>query len=117
MSLGLRVAQIRVIFNLPPQFGTYPLPLVYLEWFTSLGNSDPLTGLHTVTCSTPNSRRNAAIIPISRIVCACHLTGKCGQHINSSWTLDNVLEQPSTMYYFNSYIHVDTYTTAKCNPP
>ncbi|KAJ7877544.1 hypothetical protein B0H14DRAFT_2285187, partial [Mycena olivaceomarginata] len=30
---GLRVAQIRAIFCLPPQYGTCPHPLAYIEWF------------------------------------------------------------------------------------
>jgi len=65
---GLCVAQIRVIFELPPQFGSYLHPLAYLEWFTSLGNPDPLTGMHIVTHSTRQSCRNAAIVPVTQIV-------------------------------------------------
>ncbi|KAF7371542.1 hypothetical protein MVEN_00009200 [Mycena venus] len=37
---GLRPAQIRVIFKLPPQFGTYSHPLAYIEWFTPLNKPD-----------------------------------------------------------------------------
>jgi len=109
--LGLRVAQLRVIFELPPQFGSYPHPLAYLEWFTSLGNPDPLTGMHTVTRSTRQSRRNAAIVPVTQIACRCHLIGKLGKEISSAWTMDNVLEQQGTYYYVNPYVHVDMFTT------
>ncbi|KAF9557788.1 hypothetical protein CPC08DRAFT_594491, partial [Agrocybe pediades] len=49
---GLHVAQIRAIFNLPPQFGSYAHPLAYIEWFTPLGVPDRVTGLHSITRST-----------------------------------------------------------------
>ncbi|KAF9562395.1 hypothetical protein CPC08DRAFT_591998, partial [Agrocybe pediades] len=53
---GLRAAQIRVIFKLPPQFGFYAHPLAYIEWFTPLGVPDRVTGLHSVTRSTRSLR-------------------------------------------------------------
>ena len=109
--LGLRVAQLRVIFELPPQFGSYPHPLAYLEWFTSLGNPDPLTGMHTVTRSTRQSRRNATIVPVTQIARGCHLIAKSGKEISLAWTMDNVLEQQGTYYYVNPYVHVDMFTT------
>ncbi|KAJ7722483.1 hypothetical protein B0H14DRAFT_2180354, partial [Mycena olivaceomarginata] len=37
---GLRVAQIRAIFRLPPQYGTYPHPLAYIGWFTPFNQPD-----------------------------------------------------------------------------
>ncbi|KAJ7660335.1 hypothetical protein DFH06DRAFT_951086, partial [Mycena polygramma] len=49
---GLRPAQIRVIFTLPPQFGTYPHPLAYIEWFTPLNRPDPTSGMFTTHRST-----------------------------------------------------------------
>ncbi|KAJ7817432.1 hypothetical protein B0H14DRAFT_3148267 [Mycena olivaceomarginata] len=44
----LRVAQIRAIFMLQPQYGEYPHPLAYVEWFTSLqtGQRKPLLPLY-----------------------------------------------------------------------
>ncbi|KAJ7161649.1 hypothetical protein C8R46DRAFT_858893, partial [Mycena filopes] len=50
--LCLRPAQIRVIFKLPPQFGQYPHPLAYIEWFTPLNRPDPTTGMFTTHRST-----------------------------------------------------------------
>ncbi|KAF8798868.1 hypothetical protein BYT27DRAFT_7264414 [Phlegmacium glaucopus] len=64
---GLRVAQVRVIFKLPPQFRYYLHPLAYVEWFTSLGNPDPLMGMHTVTRSMCQSHRNVLIVPVTQI--------------------------------------------------
>ncbi|KAJ6544929.1 hypothetical protein B0H10DRAFT_1695855, partial [Mycena sp. CBHHK59/15] len=49
---GLRPAQIRVIFNLPSQFGTFPHPLAYIEWFTPLSRPDPVSGMYTTHRST-----------------------------------------------------------------
>jgi hypothetical protein len=38
---GVRVAQVRAIFTLPRQFGTYPRALAYVEWFTPFKPPDP----------------------------------------------------------------------------
>ncbi|KAF8803595.1 hypothetical protein BYT27DRAFT_7303850, partial [Phlegmacium glaucopus] len=103
---GLRVAQVRIIFELPPQFGYYLHPLAYVEWFTSLGNPDPLTGMHTVTRSTCQSHRNVSIVPVTQIARGCHLIAKSGREISLAWTTDNVLEQQGIYYYVNPYVHV-----------
>ena len=113
--VGLRVAQVRLIFNLPPQFGSFPHPLAYIEWFTRLGNPDPNTGLYSITRSTRNAQRNAEIVSVDRIIRGCHLIARCGQSILSSWTTDNVLELNSTQFLVNPYINVDTFTILKPN--
>ncbi|KAF8868444.1 hypothetical protein BD779DRAFT_1460797 [Infundibulicybe gibba] len=106
---GLCVAQIRMIFLLPPQFGTYPHPLIYVEWFTPLGIPDPLTGMYIISRSTRYHRPNSAIISAHRIVRACHLMGKCGTSIAKEWTTNTVIEK-GKKFYLNPYIHVDTFT-------
>ncbi|KAJ7214180.1 hypothetical protein B0H12DRAFT_1242211 [Mycena haematopus] len=65
---GLRPAQIRVIFKLPPQFGAYPHPLAYVEWFTPLNRPDPITDMFTTHRSTRARRRNAAVISVEHIM-------------------------------------------------
>lgn len=40
---GVRVAQVRVIFTLPRQFGTYSRALAYIEWFTPFREPDRVT--------------------------------------------------------------------------
>ncbi|KAI6156697.1 hypothetical protein BKA82DRAFT_3933183, partial [Pisolithus tinctorius] len=55
-TLGVRVAQVRVIFKLPDYFGNYPHPLVYVEWFTALHRRDPASSLYIVTRSTCHHR-------------------------------------------------------------
>ena len=113
--VGLRVAHVRLIFNLPPQFGKFPHPLAYIEWFTHMGNPDANTGLHTLTRSTRQGRRNAEIVSVDRIVRGCHLMARCGQNIPSSWTTDNILEQNSIHFLLNPYINVETFTLLKPN--
>ncbi|KAJ7291698.1 hypothetical protein C8J57DRAFT_219441 [Mycena rebaudengoi] len=65
---GLRPAQIRAIFRLPPQFGTYTHPLAYIEWFTPLNRPDPISGLFTTHRSTRLHRRNAAVVSVEQIL-------------------------------------------------
>ncbi|KIK12222.1 hypothetical protein PISMIDRAFT_70931, partial [Pisolithus microcarpus 441] len=53
---GMQLAQVRVVFKLPEVFGTFPHPLAYVEWFTTLQRRDPVSGLFIVTRSTRNWR-------------------------------------------------------------
>ncbi|KAF8954047.1 hypothetical protein BDZ97DRAFT_1742679 [Flammula alnicola] len=106
--LGLRVGQIRAIFDLPPQFGHYEHPLAYIEWFTLLGSKDSVTGMYQVNRSTRALRRNAEVISVTRIARSCHLMGKCARKIDHQWTTENVLDKAKA-FWINSYIHVDTF--------
>ncbi|KAJ7810956.1 Zn-finger domain-containing protein [Mycena olivaceomarginata] len=74
---GLRVGQIRAIFQLPPQYGTYPHPLAYVEWFTPFNQPDPTTGMYTIQRSSRSLRRNSAVVSIEHFVRPCHLQAKC----------------------------------------
>ncbi|KAI6101513.1 hypothetical protein EDD16DRAFT_1696818 [Pisolithus croceorrhizus] len=102
------VAQIRVIFRLPDQFGTFVHPLAYVEWFTTLQRRDPATSLYVVTRSTRNRRCNASIISIDRIDRVCHLQGRCGREISKDWSVDCILEKAAS-FFVNSYIDLDTF--------
>ena len=110
---GLRVAQVRAIFDLPQHFGTFPHPLAYVEWFTPLGRPDVVTGFHSITRSTRNTRRNSAVVSVDRILRGCHLMARFPRVVPSTWTTDNILEQGSIQYLFNSYIDVHTFTLFK----
>ncbi|KAG6905181.1 hypothetical protein DXG01_004384 [Tephrocybe rancida] len=79
---GLRIAQVRAIFDLPHQFGFLTHPLAYIEWFTPLGRPDTVTSMYTVTRSTRQRRRNAAVVLVTQIARSCHLMGKCGATID-----------------------------------
>ncbi|KAJ7710899.1 hypothetical protein B0H17DRAFT_914990 [Mycena rosella] len=61
---GLRVAQIRAIFMLPPQYGSYPHPLAYIEWFTPFNRPEKTGGMCIVHRSSRAQRRNAAVVSV-----------------------------------------------------
>ena len=107
------MGHLRVIFKLPAHFTSYPHPLAYVEWFTPLGRPDTLMDMHIISQSTRFHRQNVGIISVDRIVCGCHLVGKCGLEINHYWTTDNVLDLASH-FYLNPYIDVDGFTSFKC---
>jgi hypothetical protein len=94
-TIGLRVAQVHVIFTLPRQFGPYPRTLAYVEWFTSLRAPDPFSGLRQVSRSTCQLHRNAAVVHVDEIVRPCHLIPKMGPSVDPSWNSGNVYELAS----------------------
>ncbi|KAJ6562801.1 hypothetical protein DFH09DRAFT_920645 [Mycena vulgaris] len=106
---GLRVAQIRAIFMLPPQYGSYPHPLAYIEWFTPFNQPDRASGMYIIHRSSRAHRRNAAIVSVEHLVRTCHLMGKAGPQIGRRWTTDNVIDE-APYFYFNPYITVDTFS-------
>ncbi|KAJ7870405.1 hypothetical protein B0H13DRAFT_2556335 [Mycena leptocephala] len=70
---GLRIAQVRVIFQLP---GHYPVkssqPLAYIEWFTPFRTPNKLDGYYHVSRSTRKIAGKdgpyADVVPVDRIV-------------------------------------------------
>ena len=111
------MGQVRLVFDLPQHFGTFPHPLAYIEWFTPLGRPDASTGLHLITRSTRHTRRNSTIVSVSTILRGCHLMARYPREVPSpcQWTADNILERESIQYFLNPYIDVDTFTLFKSN--
>ncbi|KAH7918147.1 hypothetical protein BV22DRAFT_1134820 [Leucogyrophana mollusca] len=107
----LRVAQVRVLFKLPPQYGCFPHPLAYIQWFTPMQRYDAISGMYIVSRSSRQHHCHAAIISVDRIVRNCHLIAKCGQEISTDWTTDNVLERAGS-FFVNKYIDIDTFEMA-----
>ncbi|KAG2141516.1 hypothetical protein BD769DRAFT_1349437 [Suillus cothurnatus] len=105
---GAQVAQVRVIFTLPRQFGTYSRALAYIEWFTPFKEPDPFSGLLQVSRSTRRLHRNAAVIHVDEILRPCHLIPRMGQSINPGWTSANAYEL-ATDFYLNTFIDLDTF--------
>ncbi|KAJ7574250.1 hypothetical protein C8J56DRAFT_979934 [Mycena floridula] len=95
---GLSVGQVRVIFQLPGEYGRFDKPLAYVEWLTPLSLYISVLGAYQVHWSTHMHRQRASIIPISQIVRSCHLIPKFGAKINSQWTSETVLKQASTFF-------------------
>ncbi|KAG2119847.1 uncharacterized protein F5147DRAFT_796049 [Suillus discolor] len=104
----LEVGQVRVIFTLLRQFGTYSRALAYIEWFTPLREPDRSSGLHQLSRSTRRLHRNAAVIHIDEIARPCHLIPRMGQAVDRGWTSANVYESASD-FYLNSFIDLDTF--------
>jgi hypothetical protein len=106
---GIRVGQVRVIFTLPPQLGTVPHPLAYVEWFTPLRSPDKVSGMYVISRSSRATRRNAAVVSVEQLLGSCYLVPKSGQEISMSLTTDNVLDFASK-FYVDRYITLDKFT-------
>ncbi|KAI6133567.1 hypothetical protein EV401DRAFT_2053589 [Pisolithus croceorrhizus] len=105
---GMQLAQVQVIFNLPDHFGSYPHPLAYVEWFTTLQWRDLVSSLYIISRSTRNHHHNVGVISVDCIIRPCHLLVRCGREISKDWTVDSVLEKASS-FYVNSYIDLDMF--------
>lgn len=92
---GLRVAQVRAIFQLPRHYGIKSEhPLAYIEWFTPLRKPDDITGYYHVSRS---SRRKGGI------------DGPYAEIITVDRIARNVMLMPKTrgndkQYFLNSHI-------------
>ena len=73
LYLGLRVAEIRVIFALPSHLGSFPHPLAYVHWFTPIHVWDDTVGMYRMGRSTRNHNPHTAIISVDRLLQGCHL--------------------------------------------
>ncbi|KAI0069540.1 hypothetical protein K474DRAFT_1687710 [Panus rudis PR-1116 ss-1] len=100
-----RVAQIRVIFELPSKIlamfrGTPPPQyLAYVEWFTDFpSNPHPDHGLYRIKRMIQNGARMSSIIPLGNIRRSVHLFPRFGAVAPASWTHHNVLEECTTFY-------------------
>ena len=100
-----------MLFKLPPQFGTFPHPLAYIEWFTPLRDPEPIIGMYKISQSTRNHCQNAAIVRVSDIMEDTHLSAFIQGEIDPTWTSDNVLEV-GTHFYVNRYIDINRFSTS-----
>ena len=101
------VAQVRVIFTLPEEYGLFHHPLAYVEWFTPLHEPVHELGMYQVSQSTHSGHRQASIIPVGQIERLVHLIPKFGKWIDRTWTSDDILELCRT-FFVNPYVqHLD----------
>lgn len=105
--LGLRVAQIKVIFSLPAR--DYHLdstrPLAYIEWFTPFRVYDAVAEMFVVSRSTRSHQAYGEIIEVDRIMRNCHLVPKWSE----TWDSQAAAVVPTDVercrsFYFNPYI-------------
>jgi hypothetical protein len=106
---GISVARIRVIFRLPDDYGKYPDPLAYVDWYKPLKPPVANIRMHEVSLSSRNLRQNSSIIPITHILRSCHLLPSFGKSVDPTWTSDRVLDQ-CKLFYLNPFLrHHDFY--------
>ncbi|KAJ7159504.1 hypothetical protein C8R46DRAFT_906545 [Mycena filopes] len=104
---GLCVARVRVIFRIPEDFGPYPDPVAYIDWFKPLQPPVSGLGMHQVSLSTRMNRQHSAVIPITDIVRSCHLIPAFGRRANRAWESGTVLDTAKS-FYLNPYLrHYD----------
>lgn len=121
VPLGFRVAQIRVIFQIPEKAkaslfprldpGCRPRHLAYVEWFSRPGaaaGADPDHGLYRVSRSVRHGSRLASVIAVDDIERSCHLFPEFGPVATREWTTDNVLERCPT-FLLNTFVDRNTY--------
>ena len=106
---GLRVAQVRLIFNLPPEFGSSPHPLAYIHWYTLFRTFNNNLKMFQITHSTHNHRQCASIIPVTQIVRSCHLIPNFSHVVITTWDSHSALDEASS-FFVNPYLcHHDFY--------
>ena len=107
-ALGLRVAQLRVIFALPEHLRHPLLPnrLAYVDWFTPFRGPQPDSGLFSVSRTSRNNGPISEIIPLNSILSSCHLIPRFGtKYLPAKWNTDNVLEQCKS-FFLNKYLSI-----------
>jgi len=104
LLLGLRAAQVRIIFALPSHIGHFPHPLVYLRWFRQFRSPSPLTGFHQISYSTRNGHFNAEIVSAKKVIRGCHLIPRfAAEPVDPSWITGSVIDLPIE-FFLNRYI-------------
>lgn len=107
----LRVARVKFLFNLPRQFGDWPHPLAYIEWFNSIRDREDSTGLYQLTRSDlAFAQQSAAVVSVTQLVRICHLIA-CTKSpkIDKTWTSSNVLDK-GKYFLLNHYFDLDLYS-------
>jgi hypothetical protein len=117
---GPRVAQVRVLFQIPnaalPK--VFPSPdttvlthLAYVEWFSALSTTpDPQHMMQKVSQLTRCGHRCTGVIPVDWILGSIHLIPRFGRVVPQGWNSFTVLEECKS-FYINLLKDIDTYFT------
>ena len=101
------MGHVRAIFRVPDEFGTFPDPLAYVEWFTAFQSPVPDLEMYQVSRSTRQHCQRALIISVTQMEHSIHLIPKFGWRIDLSWSAEDVFECCKT-FYVNPYLrHLD----------
>ena len=107
-TIGLRVAQLRVIFALPEHLRHSRLPnrLAYIDWFTPFRAPHPDSGLFPVSRTSRNNAPISEIIPLDSILSSCHIIPRFGtKYLPAKWDSDSVLEECRS-FFLNKYLNI-----------
>ncbi|EPQ52542.1 hypothetical protein GLOTRDRAFT_79649 [Gloeophyllum trabeum ATCC 11539] len=114
---GYRVAQVRVVFSIPPRavatLFKRPPPghLAYVEWFTAFSMTpDANSGMYKVSRSIQNGERLASVIPVCQIERSVHLFPKWGPVAPREWSSSTVLDS-APAFFVNPFLDRHTFVT------
>ncbi|KAJ7175571.1 hypothetical protein C8R46DRAFT_1174477 [Mycena filopes] len=106
---GYRIAQIRVVFSIPPRHipNLFPSGLVppthlaYVEWFSPFTAPEPDHLMYKIKRSLKDGDRIASVIPVVNIRRSVHLLPKFGPIAPPAWKSSNVLDECPTFFVNN----------------
>src|SRR6266404_3864228 len=117
LPLGLRIAQVHVVFQIPtkvlaiifPTSNTAPTHLAYVEWFSAIPCSPDLnSGLYKVSRMSSSGSRKASIIPVDSITSSVNLIPHFVGSNTHDWNTFSVMELCCT-FYINPFSDRDMY--------
>jgi hypothetical protein len=107
--IGLRAAEVRVIFRLPPHLGLYPRPLAYVHLFKPLCTFDNNVKMFYFGHSTRNHIPTAAVVPITDLIQPCHLVPRFPSGaLDPRWRRGDSMNAADT-FFLNRYINMCTF--------
>ncbi|KAJ7714376.1 hypothetical protein B0H16DRAFT_1215791, partial [Mycena metata] len=118
-SNGYRIAQIRVVFTLPPRLAKTILPsaivppkyLAYVEWFSGFKpQPERHHSMYKVSRVIKHGDRYASIIPVANIRRSIHLLPKFGPVAPLHWNAYNVLDE-CPVFFANPWTDRHIYAT------
>ena len=118
--VGLRVAQVRVIFKIPEEhcvtlFGKDSTPmghLAYVEWFSvpKPQDRDQHSRMYRIKRSQTDGVRHTAIVKVDSLIRSCQLFPRFGPEADRAWFPENVLDLCSE-FYINNFANHLTFQT------
>jgi hypothetical protein len=109
--LGLRVAQLRVIFMMPDHLcgPKPPKRLAYIDWFSPFCAPHTDSGFYPVSRQHRNRTLSTAIIPIKSIVSSCHLIPKFGTNFHPARCDSTKILEECNSFFLNAHISIATF--------
>ncbi|KAJ6461769.1 hypothetical protein C8R45DRAFT_841981 [Mycena sanguinolenta] len=116
---GYRIAQVRVVFTIPPRLAKKILPpnvdlpvhLAYVEWFSPFKpEPERHHSMYKVSRTIKDGDRLASIIPVLNIRRSIHLLPKFGPIAPPDWKSHNVLDK-CPVFFANPWTDRHIYTT------